>query len=243
MNAARFSTRALLAGLALALVAVPFGLLVLLVKGNWDPLLDVDERARDSLHAFAVQHDWFVSAMKTLGFLGSGLVYWIVFGGIVVWLLARRLPRLAAFVAVTIIGGGLLNAAVKALVDRARPVLHDPVATAPGLSFPSGHAQGATVAAGVLLLVFLPALHGGARQLAIAAAVAWIALIAFSRVALGVHFVTDVLGGIVLGAAWLATMTALFSAWRRERGDPPVRPERGLEPEHANRLGPAAGRG
>jgi membrane-associated phospholipid phosphatase len=50
--------------------------------------------------------------------------------------------------------------------------------------------------------------------------------IGFSRVALGVHYVSDVLAGYVLGAAWVAAMTAAFAAWRRERGQPQTQPTR-----------------
>src|SRR3954451_8665686 len=109
---ARFSARSLLAGLALALVAVPFGLLLLLVRDRWDPLLDVDQGVSDSLHAFAVGHDWFVSAMKAVSTVGTAAVYLPLFCMLVAWLLARRLPRLALFVAVTVIASPLLNALV-----------------------------------------------------------------------------------------------------------------------------------
>ena len=232
----RFGARAVLAGTALALVAVPFALLLFLVQDKWRPLLRIDRGARDDLHAYAVAHDAFVSAMRTLSTAGSAPVYIAVFGLLAAWLLWRRLPRLALFVVVTMVGGSILNAVVKSLVDRARPVLPDPVAHANGLSFPSGHAQSAMVAALVMLLVFLPVLHGARRVVAVAAAVLWVLAIGFSRVALGVHYVSDVLAGYVLGAAWVALMTAVFGAWRRERGRPPVDPAEGLEPEAAPRL-------
>jgi undecaprenyl-diphosphatase len=69
----------------------------------------------------------------------------IVLGLVVIWLLRRRLPRLALFVVITAAGSSLLNAVVKTAVHRLRPVLTDPVAHEPGLSFPSGHAQAAIV--------------------------------------------------------------------------------------------------
>jgi undecaprenyl-diphosphatase len=233
---ARFGARAVLAGAALVLVAVPFALLLFLVEDRWRPLLRVDAGARDSLYELALEHDWFVAVMKAVSFAGSGFVYWPLFTALAAWLAVRRLPRLALFTAVTMLGSTLLNRAVKAAVDRARPVLPDPVARAEGLSFPSGHAQSAVVALGLLLLVFLPVLHGARRTAALAGAAIMVLLIGFSRVALGVHYVSDVLAGYVLGAAWLAVTTAAFSAWRRERGRPPVEPERGLEPEAAPRL-------
>lgn len=83
----------------------------------------------------------------------------------------------------------------------------------------------------VLLLVFLPLLGGSWRTVAVGSAVLMVAAIGFSRVALGVHYVSDVLAGYVLGAAWVAAITAAFGAWRRERGRPAVEPAEGLEPE------------
>ncbi len=236
--ARRFGVHALLAGLALALVAVPFGLLLILVRNQWGPLVELDLGASRDLNHYALVHPGFVSAMQTVSSVGSAPVYIAVFGAVALWLLWRRLPRLALFVVVTMLGSSLLNGLVKAAVDRARPVLPDPVAHANGLSFPSGHAQSAMVAASVLLLVFLPALRGRWRTAAVTAGVVFVLAVGFARVSLGVHFVSDVIAGYVLGAAWVAVTTAAFSAWRRERGRPPVAAAEGLEPEHARELDP-----
>jgi membrane-associated phospholipid phosphatase len=235
-SAARFGVRAVLAAVFLSLVAVPFGLLLFLVESEWRPLLRVDQGARDRLHEFAVDHAWFVALMRALSAIGTGAVYWVLFTAVAGWLLWRRLPRLAVFVAVTVAGSSLLNSMTKLAVNRARPVLPDPVGHASGLSFPSGHAQSAMVAYSVFLLVFLPVLRGGWRRLAIAVAVVIVLGIGFSRLALGVHYVSDVLAGYVLGAAWVAALTAAFGAWRRETGRPGVDAAAGLEPEQAQRI-------
>ena len=232
----RFGMRALVASVALVLVAVPFGLLFFLVQGEWGPLARADAGARDDLHAYAVDHAPFVTAMKALSDSGSTLAYLVVFGAVCGWLLWRRLPRLALFVVVTVAGSSLLNQVVKVSVDRSRPVLPDPVAHANGLSFPSGHAQAALVGYSVLLLVFLPVLRGVWRATAVAVAVLMVLAIGFSRVALGVHYVSDVLAGYVLGAAWVLAMTAAFNAWRVERGRPKAGLDQGVEPEAAARL-------
>jgi undecaprenyl-diphosphatase len=224
----RFGARAVLAATALTLVAVPFGLLLFLVQDKWRPLLTVDDGARDDLHGYAVGHQWFVTAMKVISTAGSSSMYLLVFGVVAGWLAWRRHPRLAAFVVVTMVGNSLLNSVVKAAVNRARPVLPDPVAHAPGVSFPSGHAQAAVVAYSVLLLVFLPSLREPWRRIAVVVAVLMVLAIGFSRVALGVHYASDVLAGYVLGAAWVTAMTAAFSAWRRERGKSRVEPTEGL---------------
>ena len=228
---ARFGGRALFAGAALLLVAVPFGLLLFLVEDSWRPLVRMDGGARDDLHAVALHHDGLVAALKLLSTIGSAVVYVPLFAAVAAWLAWwQRLPRLAAFVVVTTAGSTLLNALVKLAVDRARPVLDDPVAHAGGLSFPSGHAQSAMVAASVLLLVFLPLLHGAWRWVAVGVAVVFVLAIGFARVTLGVHYVSDVLAGYALGAAWVAAMIAAFNAWRRERGRPAADPAEGLEP-------------
>jgi undecaprenyl-diphosphatase len=236
--AGRFGARTVLAGTGLVLAAVPFGLLLFLVQDEWGPLERVDTGARDSLYEYAVAHPGFVTVMRTLSDLGSFWAYLVLFATVTGWLLWRRLSRLALFVVVTTAGSALLNAVVKLTVDRARPVLPDPVASAAGLSFPSGHAQSAVVSYAVLLLVFLPVLRGAFRAVAVAVAVTMVLGIGFSRVALGVHFVSDVLAGYVLGGAWLAQTTAAFNVWRRERGERAARPSEGLEPEAADRLAP-----
>lgn len=234
----RFGARAALAGVSLALVAVPFGLLLFLVEAKWPPLLHADGAARDGLNGVALGHRGFVTAMEVLSTIGSWWVYLIAFVAVVGWLLQRRLARLALFVAVTVAVSPLLNELVKVLVHRARPVLPDPVTHAEGASFPSGHAQAAVVGYSVLLLVFLPVLRGWIRSVTVTAATLMVLAIGFSRVALGVHFVSDVLAGYILGAAWVASMVAVFNVWRRESGQPPADPMEGLEPENAPVLDP-----
>lgn len=232
----RFGRRSILSAVALTLVAVPGALTLLLVKDKWAPLLEADNGARDSLHSFAVTHHGFVEAMRLISDSGSTVAWQVVLGVVAVWLLWRRLPRLALFVAITGAGSSLLNNVVKIAVHRLRPVLTDPVAHATGPSFPSGHAQAAIVGYSVLLLVFLPVLHGAWRKAAWTLAIFMVVAIGFSRVALGVHFVSDVVGGFILGAAWVAAMAAAFNAMRVDRGHRKVDVKEGLEPEQAQRL-------
>ncbi len=234
----RFGTHAVLGLAAVALVAIPFSLLILLVTAKSDPLLHLDHDTADSLHSYAVDHPGFTHAMKVVSLIGEPVSWWLLLLPVVAWLLYRRLPRLAAFVVVTMLGSSVLNGVVKASVDRARPHLPDPVATAHGLSFPSGHAQAATVACGILILVFLPVVARSARVWLYVSGVAVIAIVSFSRIALGVHYLSDVVGGAVIGSAWVLAMTAAFSAWRREEHKPPVRAREGLEPEQRDRLTP-----
>lgn len=206
----------MLALVALTIVAVPFGLLLLLVRARWTPLLSVDNGVRDELHRYTVEHPAFATAMKTMSTAGSAPVYLTGFALVAAWLVYRQHPRLAAFAVVTVAGSAVLNAVVKRAVQRARPVVADPVTTATGLSFPSGHAQSAVVTYATLLLLFWSAMRSVCRRVAVTAAAVMVLGIGLSRVALSVHYVSDVLAGYVLGLAWVVAMVAMFSAWRQE---------------------------
>src|SRR5690606_35884340 len=122
--------------------------------------------------------------------------------GVAAWLLWRRRVHLAVYLAGTALLGGGVNLVVKHLVDRERPIgtFDEPVASAAGPSFPSGHAMISTVAYGALLLTLLPLVPERRRSLVVAATALLVAAIGFTRLALGVHWVTDVVGGHVLGA-------------------------------------------
>ena len=234
----RFGVRSILAFVAVFITAVPFAFLVFLVRRSSPALARVDRDVSDNLHRFALAHTGFSTAMRAASNAGSPLAWWIVLTPVCAWLLYRRLARLALFVAVTAIGSSLLNRAIKVTVDRARPHLADPIATAAGKSFPSGHTQSSLVGCGILVLVFLPVVARGARPWLIAAAGLFVALIGFSRIALGVHYLSDVIGAILIGSAWLLLMTAAFSGWRREERKPPVQVSAGLEPEQRQRIAP-----
>jgi undecaprenyl-diphosphatase len=234
---ARYGLRLSLFALAFLLVAIPFGLLLEQVKTN-GTLVRWDTSAARNLHGWVRRSPGTVRALKVLSFFGSPVWFYVVVGlaALVVW--HRGRTRLGLFLVVTTLAGGLLDTAVKIAVDRSRPSLVDPVATAHGKSFPSGHAMSSTIGYGALLLVFLPVVAPRVRPLILAGYAALVGAIGFSRLALGVHFITDVLGGYVLGLAWLAVSTAAFSIWREERGRPPVAPTEGLEPEAAADLTP-----
>jgi undecaprenyl-diphosphatase len=205
------------AAVALVLVTVPFALTLELVEERWPPLLRADRGVRDRLNDYAVTHPGFVEAMQFISDAGSAPVWAAVLAVVVAWLLWRRLPRVALFVVVTAVGSGLLNAAVKSGVHRLRPVVANPVAQEQGLSFPSGHAQSAMVGYAVLLIVFVPMLHGAWRWTVVAGAAVAVLAIGFSRLALGVHYASDVAGGFAFGAAWVIVMAVVFNVLTLDR--------------------------
>ncbi|MGA4728707.1 phosphatase PAP2 family protein [Micromonospora taraxaci] len=233
--------RLTLASAAAFLVLVPFALLTLLVLGAWAPLHRLDTAVTDALHGYAQDHRGWVVLMRIWTEVFAPMPLRAVALLLVVWLLRRGARRLALWAATTMVVGGLVGPLLKLLVGRDRPELLDPVARAAGYSFPSGHALNATLAAGVLLLVLLPYVGRGAARVAL-----WVAaglltvLTGLSRVALGVHFTSDVLGGWLLGVAVVAATTAAFTSWRAHNGLRPVRPTRdGVAPEVERQPGAA----
>lgn len=193
-----------------AVVAVLFGIVTALVATRTAPVVHLDRRTADAVHRYALQHDGFVTAMKAVSSADTSPVWLMVFACLAGWLLYRRSARRAAFVLVTGIASSAVNAVVKGLVDRPRPTFAQPVATAAGSSFPSGHAQAAIVGCGVVLAVVLPLVERGIQAWLVATATLITLTIGFSRVALGVHFLSDVVGGYLLGALWVLALGAAF---------------------------------
>src|SRR6202000_135054 len=125
-------------------------------------------------------------------------------------------------------------------VGRLRPVVAHPVAYGNGNSFPSGHALGSIVCYGALFLVFLPAARGTWRRVLTAVTVTLIAAIGVSRLLLGVHYLSDVLGAWALGITWLGIPAFPLELSRQPSGQPVTRPlTEGLEPEAGPDLQPA----
>jgi undecaprenyl-diphosphatase len=100
--------------------------------------------------------------------------------------------------------------------------------------------MGSIIGYGALAVVFLPAVQRRWRPWVVGALATLVALIGFSRIGLGVHYLTDVIGGFVLGAAWLMASVAAFEVWRVERGRRPVEHPltEGVEPEAGKDLKP-----
>ncbi|MBO4208629.1 phosphatase PAP2 family protein [Micromonospora echinofusca] len=229
-----------LAGLAVILGAgVGFGILLVLVRTRWSPLYDVDHGVAAWLNDLVAPHGPLVTVLNAITDLGGRpVIIWLVTVA-VVGLLIRRQARLAVYVIVTGAGALILDPALKTLVGRLRPEVDVPIGSYAGESFPSGHALGSMVAYGALLLVFLPAMAPRWRRPAIVLVATVVAAIGLTRIALGVHFVSDVLGAWLLGAAWLGVTAYAFRLWRRERGRtvPPL--AEGLEPEAGHDIAPA----
>lgn len=138
----------------------------------------------------------------------GGVVLVTVDVAVVVVLLARREVAMAILFAATLIAVTLGVDAIKDTVARARPP--DPLVTAQGGSFPSGHAFLSTVSYGLLALVaWRSSASRAARIAAIVGAALLVFLIGCSRIALGVHYPTDVVAGWLGGIAVVAVVLAI----------------------------------
>lgn len=207
----RYGLRTVLIGGGLLVAAIPFVLLLVLVRTSWGPLHQVDFDTADSLHRYIVGHLGQVRLWEIITTIGGPTVLRIaaLIAVVVVWFRGAR--RSAVLIAVTMIGAALLSGITKVLVARVRPVLTDPVDRASGGSFPSGHALTSCVAMGLLLVIVLPLLsHRRWRVLLTVAAALVVVLVGFSRLILGVHYLSDVLGGWVIGLAWLLVVVGVL---------------------------------
>lgn len=232
----RYGVRLTLFAVAVVIVAVPFGALLGQVMTD-GPATRWDEDIARSLHEWVSGRDAVITVLEVLSFVGKPIFLTPVIAIPAIWLAWRGRWHLVVFLAVTSIGGGIVDTIVKVLVGRPRPLLDDPVSSARGNSFPSGHTMSSLVCYGALLLVFMPLMSREHRGRGVAATLVLVAAIGFSRLALGLHFVTDVVGGFMLGLAWLLASVAAWEIWREDRGLRRTEPmDEGVEPEEVRGL-------
>ena len=126
--------------------------------------------------------------------------------------------------ALTMFGGGLLNVLLKQFFQRQRPVLDTPLVQLSSFAFPSGHTMGATLFYFFIAAIVAYAMRSArVRLLAFTLALMVVAVIGATRIYLGAHFVTDVLGAIAAGLAWLAfcwTAVETLRKWRKRQKTP-----------------------
>jgi undecaprenyl-diphosphatase len=145
--------------------------------------------------------------------LGEGVSLLVVGASVAVLLLALRRPREAAFL--TAIGAGALglNAFLKVAFQRARPGVEElyMIHTPHSFSFPSGHALASTtILFGLVIVARVVGVRGAYLVPLAGVALVLVCGIAASRVYFGVHFASDVLGGVSAGAAWVSVVTGWF---------------------------------
>ncbi|MDO7908301.1 phosphatase PAP2 family protein [Paenibacillus sp. JX-17] len=153
------------------------------------------------------------AVMKFFTFIGGGLpvVLITILAMSFLYVFLRHRKELI-FMGAVVIGSLLLNLILKAIFERARPTINRMV-EAGGYSFPSGHSMAAFSLYGALIFLVwkhVPSRLG--RMGVILAGALFILMIGISRIYLGVHYPSDVLGGYFVSGCWLA-----FTIWTYQR--------------------------
>jgi len=195
------------------------------VTGN-EPIVRFDLAIESAIHANT--NPGLIQGMLVASIAGSQLIVIaaVVFGALLA--LCRNWRDLLLLV-ITVGGEELVNILFKNAFNRPRPIFSDPITLATGFSFPSGHAMGSMVFYGLIAYFLMrrskPLLE---RILIVLIAALIVSIIGFSRVYLGLHYLSDVLGGYSAGLAWLAftvSSLGLYRGWRqhrRKRGQSPA---------------------
>ncbi|WP_458247990.1 phosphatase PAP2 family protein [Streptomyces sp. MAI_2237] len=212
----RLAARAAAAAGVLAVCSV---LLLALVAAEWRPLIDLDGDVARTTHRWAVDEPGLTHACRILtDWVWDPWTMRLVSALAVGWLAWRRSAWwTACWFAATVALGSVVQQGLKAAVGRPRPVWPDPVDSAHYAAFPSGHAMTATVACGLLLWLVH---HYGAgtalRRTALWVAVVSVTGVGLTRMWLGVHWPSDVLGGWLLGATLVAAAVMVHRRWGPE---------------------------
>jgi membrane-associated phospholipid phosphatase len=188
--------------IALTASLLVFGVIAEDVVGNETRY---DQRLADWLHDGA--SDPLTDVFRVITFLGGFVTLLAVslVAAVVLW--RRHERKEALFMALAFVGAQVLTNGMKLAFRRDRPSFPDPLATATTYSFPSGHALVSLAVYGALALLLarrLPSTAG--RVLVFVGAGVLVAAIGFSRLYLGVHFLSDVLAGFAVGIAWLSLL-------------------------------------
>ncbi len=192
-----------------ALCFVLFGLLAVLVSAEWATLFHLDTDLGKSPEAFTRTHDGVLAFWRAVS-IATSTVPEAVATAVAAVVLAAKGYRRAALWSIGVMASiAVLVVVFKQLVDRGRPVWDEPLMVYSSSSFPSGHAAGIAGAVGVtIVLTRMLVRRRGVRRLVLVLALAVALLVGLDRIFLGVHNVSDVIAGYLLGAgvvlAWLA---------------------------------------
>ncbi|MFJ3334442.1 phosphatase PAP2 family protein [Streptomyces sp. NPDC086766] len=210
-------TRRGAAGRVTAALGLCSALLLALVAIRWHPLTAVDGSVARTTHYWAVQERGLTHIFRILtDWVWDPLTMRLLGAAVAVWLAWRRSAwRTALWLAAAGALAALVQQGLKSAVGRPRPRWPDPVDSAHYAAFPSGHAMTATVVCG-LLLWLLHRFGAGCAPRRAAWAVASVSVVGvgLTRVWLGVHWLSDVVGGWLLGATVVAAaVTAYDRSW------------------------------
>ena len=174
--------------------------------GNWDQGL-AWERAL-MIHTHVRLPGPFDTLMLVLPWLGTNITLLPLVVAVSAWLLVRRKrPDVATHLLIVQLGSLTLNALLKDIFDRPRPELFEQRGQHAWAAFPSGHA---IASVSVLLTVAILLRRERGWRWPMRAAVILLIISLYSRMYLGVHWPTDIVGGVLVGLVWLATTHTAF---------------------------------
>jgi len=205
---------------ALAVTAVCLVVLALLgagVRTDFGPQLRLDGAVSEALYAGDDRATALNDLLQVLTAPGLTVVRLVVFLPVLVLLLRRRAWWTAAWL---VTAAGLvapLNTLLKNYFGRVRPDFAHGGARLDSLSYPSGHSSGIATLVTVALILAWPLLAAAARRWALVAGVALVLLVGLTRMWLGVHFLSDVVGGWALGVGWSLLTALVFGAFAEGR--------------------------
>lgn len=168
-----------------------------------DPLVRADHGLHELVQS--LRTPWGDRIMVFVTQFGDGVVIAGMALVVVAWLLLAGHRRAGAYLGATLVFGQLAALAIKFAVERPRPVpsLYDGISE---FAFPSGHATMAMAAYGFMAVMIARGTQPARRWLVFAGAALLIGAIALSRVYLGAHWLSDTLGGLSLGLAWVCLL-------------------------------------
>lgn len=174
--------------------------------GNWEQGLAWEREFMFRTHVKLSEP--FDTLFLVLPWLGTNITLIPLVVGVAIWLLVRRRrPDLAAHLVIVQLGSFTLNAVLKDIFDRPRPDLFELRGQHAWAAFPSGHA---IASVSVLLTVAILLRRERGWRWPMSAAVVLLLFSLYSRLYLGVHWPTDIVGGVLVGLAWLAVTYTAF---------------------------------
>jgi membrane-associated phospholipid phosphatase len=200
-----------------------FAVLAVGVLTRSGPLVRLDAAVSAALYVGDRRSAALNGLLRVLTAPGLSGFRYVVFLPVLVRLVLRRAWWTAAWVLTAIVLIGPLTTLLKDLIGRVRPAFENGGARLDSLSFPSGHSSGIATLVTVGLLLFWPRLPGTARRICLVAGAVLVVLVGLTRMWLGVHFLSDVLGGWALGVAWTLTVALAFGALPGGRAALPAR--------------------
>jgi undecaprenyl-diphosphatase len=194
----------------IVLCLVVLALLGAAVRSEFGPLLRLDAAVSEALYAGDDRAAGLDGLLEVLTAPGLSWVRFLVFLPVLVWLVAQRLWWTAGWVVTAVVLVAPLTTLLKEYFGRIRPPFAEGGARYESLSYPSGHASGIATLVTVVLVLVWPVLSLRARRWALGAGIALVVVVGLTRMWLGVHYLSDVVGGWSFGLAWTLATALLF---------------------------------